>query len=112
MPLSYKSCKTILKQSGTLMPKQTFAWMVHGLTASGALLAFLAFVAIERAEWQLALCWLAAAMIVDAIDGPLARLADTKRNTPRIDGATLDLVVDYLTFVFVRATPGSVPRGK
>lgn len=78
-----------------------FAWMVHALTASGALLAFLAFVAIERGEWRSALCWLAAALIVDGIDGPLARLTDVKRNTPRIDGNTLDLVVDYLTYVFL-----------
>jgi phosphatidylcholine synthase len=85
------------------MQKRTsiFAWMVHGLTASGALLAFLAFVAMEQAEWRLALCWLAAALIVDGIDGPLARLVDVKRNTPRIDGNTLDLVVDYLTYVFL-----------
>ncbi len=85
------------------MQKRTslFAWMVHALTASGALLAFLAFVAMEQAEWRLALCWLAAALVIDGIDGPLARLADVKRNTPRIDGNTLDLVVDYLTYVFL-----------
>ena len=85
------------------MRKQTsiLAWMVHALTASGALLAFLAFVAMERAEWRLALCWLAAALVVDGIDGPLARFVDVKRSIPRIDGATLDLVVDYLTYVFL-----------
>ena len=85
------------------MRKQTsiLAWMVHALTASGAVLAFLAFVAMERAEWRLALCWLVAALIVDGIDGPLARLVDVKRSIPRIDGATLDLVVDYLTYVFL-----------
>jgi phosphatidylcholine synthase len=85
------------------MEKRTsiLAWMVHALTASGALLAFLAFVAMEQAEWRLALCWLAAALIVDGIDGPLARLVDVKRNMPRIDGNTLDLVVDYLTYVFL-----------
>jgi phosphatidylcholine synthase len=75
--------------------------MVHALTASGAVLAFLAFAAMERAEWRSALCWLAVALVVDGIDGPLARLADVKRNTPRIDGNTLDLVVDYLTYVFL-----------
>jgi phosphatidylcholine synthase len=82
-------------------PTSILAWMVHALTAGGAVLAFLAFEAMERTEWRLALCWLAAALIVDGIDGPLARLVDVKRNTPRIDGNTLDLVVDYLTYVFL-----------
>jgi phosphatidylcholine synthase len=99
------------------MRKRTsiFAWMVHALTASGALLAFLAFVAMEQAEWRLALCWLAAALIVDGIDGPLARIVDVKRNTPRIDGNTLDLVVDYLTYVFLPTIfiyrAGLIPAG-
>jgi phosphatidylcholine synthase len=79
------------------------AWTIHALTASGAVLAFLAFIAIEQERWRLALLWLAAALIVDGIDGPLARWAGVTRLVPRIDGATLDLVVDYLTYVFVPA---------
>ena len=77
------------------------AWAVHVLTASGAVLAFLAFLAVEQDRWRLALLWLAGALIVDGIDGPLARWAGVVRRTPRINGATLDLVVDYLTYVFV-----------
>ncbi|HWA89476.1 MAG TPA: CDP-alcohol phosphatidyltransferase family protein [Rhizomicrobium sp.] len=79
------------------------AWAVHALTASGAVLAFLAVVALEQDRWRLALLWLAAALIVDGVDGPLARWAGVTRRTPGIDGATLDLVVDYLTYVFVPA---------
>lgn len=79
------------------------AWTIHALTASGAVLAFLAFLAVEQERWRLALLWLAAALIVDGIDGPLARWAGVVRRTPGIDGATLDLVVDYLTYVFVPA---------
>ncbi len=79
------------------------AWSVHALTASGAVLAFLAFLAVEQGRWRLALLWLAAALVVDGIDGPLARWAGVTRRTPGIDGATLDLVVDYLTYVFVPA---------
>src|SRR5882724_5201786 len=77
------------------------AWAIHVLTASGAVLAFLAFVAVEQERWRLALVWLAGALIVDGIDGPLARWAGVLRRTPGINGATLDLVVDYLTYVFV-----------
>ncbi|HEY4940113.1 MAG TPA: CDP-alcohol phosphatidyltransferase family protein [Rhizomicrobium sp.] len=79
------------------------AWAIHALTASGAVLAFLALLAVEQERWRLALLWLGAALIVDGIDGPLARWAGVVRRTPGIDGATLDLVVDYLTYVFVPA---------
>ncbi len=77
------------------------AWAVHVLTASGAVFAFLAFLAVEQGLWRLALLWLAGALIVDGIDGPLARWASVVRRTPGINGAILDLVVDYLTYVFV-----------
>ncbi len=79
------------------------AWAIHALTASGAVLAFLALLAVEAGAFRLALLWLAAALVVDGIDGPLARLAGVKEKNPEIDGATLDLVVDYLTYVFVPA---------
>lgn len=94
----------------TLTPEQRqskpaiVAWAVHVLTASGAVLAFLALLAVEQERWRLALLWLACALIVDGIDGPLARWAVVVRGTPGINGATLDLVVDYLTYVFVPAT--------
>jgi phosphatidylcholine synthase len=78
-----------------------FAWMVHALTASSALLAFLALVAIEREAWRSALLWIFAALVLDGIDGTLARLARVKINAARIDGDALDLIVDYLTYVFV-----------
>jgi phosphatidylcholine synthase len=77
------------------------AWAIHVLTASGAVLAFLAFLAVEQERWRLALLWLGAALIVDGIDGPLARWIGVTRRTPGINGAILDLVVDYLTYVFV-----------
>jgi phosphatidylcholine synthase len=83
--------------------KPALGWAIHALTASGAVLAFLAFLAVEGGQFRLALWWLAAALVVDGVDGPLARWAGVKERTPAIDGATLDLVVDYLTYVFVPA---------
>ena len=47
--------------------------------------------------------WLGLALIVDGIDGPLARQVDTKRNAANWDGVILDLVIDYLTYVFIPA---------
>jgi phosphatidylcholine synthase len=77
--------------------------MVHAVTASGAVLAFLALTAIYQKDWALALIWLLVALAVDGIDGSLARLARVKERAPRIDGETLDLVIDYLNYVFVPA---------
>ena len=47
--------------------------------------------------------WLGLALIVDGIDGPLARKVDTKKNAANWDGVILDLVIDYLTYVFIPA---------
>jgi phosphatidylcholine synthase len=84
-------------------PFRIVAWGVHLLTASGAVLAFLAFIALEQSRPRLALLWLGAALIVDGIDGSLARWARVTERTPAINGVILDLVVDYLTYVFVPA---------
>ena len=83
------------------MTGRAFAWLVHGLTASGAVFAFLALLAIEAQDWPLALMWLAAALFIDTFDGTLARWAHVKTRAPRIDGDTLDLIIDYLNYVFV-----------
>jgi phosphatidylcholine synthase len=79
------------------------AWAVHLLTASGAALAMLALAATARDDEQLAFVLLFAALAVDGIDGTLARRWRVKDVEPRIDGDSLDLVVDYLTYVFVPA---------
>lgn len=79
------------------------AWLVHLLTASGAVFALLALEAVGRDEWRLALAWLLVALAVDGVDGTLARKFHVKTRLPRIDGAVLDLVIDYLTYVFVPA---------
>jgi phosphatidylcholine synthase len=77
------------------------AWLVHLFTASGAVLAFLAVVALERHDLRGAFAFLFVAVLVDAADGWLARRAQVAARTPFIDGPRLDDLVDYLTFVFV-----------
>jgi len=79
------------------------AWAAHGLTASGIVLGLLALLAVDQGDWRAAVYWLAAALIIDGIDGPLARWAQVSKVTPDIDGNILDLVVDYLTYVLVPA---------
>jgi phosphatidylcholine synthase len=76
---------------------------VHILTAIGAVLALLALRAAHQADWQMMFVWLGVALIVDAIDGPLARLFDVKAVLPRFSGERLDLIVDYLTYVAIPA---------
>ncbi len=82
-------------------PNVAGAWLVHAFTASSAVLAILSLSEIFDRDWSAALLWLLAALAVDGIDGTLARWAHVKTRAPRIDGETLDLVVDYLTYVFV-----------
>ena len=77
--------------------------LVHILTASGAALAFLALLAAIRGRWSEMFAWLGVALVVDAADGPLARRFKVAETLPRWSGETLDLVVDFLTYVFVPA---------
>lgn len=79
------------------------AWAVHALTASGLVLALLAIEAVGRGDWRVALLWLLAAIVIDGVDGTLARAVRVDERLPRIDGSVLDLIVDYLTYVFVPA---------
>lgn len=51
------------------------ASLVHVLTASGAALALMALLAAANGTWQEMFIWLGLALIVDGIDGPLARAA-------------------------------------
>ena len=85
------------------MTVQQKALFVHLLTASGAVFAMLAMLAAVEAKWSLMFLWLVVAFFVDGIDGPLARHYDTKTNAASFDGQLLDLIIDYLTYVFVPA---------
>jgi phosphatidylcholine synthase len=79
------------------------AFAVHMLTACGAALCLLALLAAISANWSRMFVWLGLALIIDAVDGTLARRWSVKELLPRWSGDTLDLVVDYLAYVFVPA---------
>ena len=72
-------------------------------TATGAVLAMLAMLAAVDQKWDLMFLWLVVAFFVDGIDGPLARKYDVKKYAPQIDGVLLDMIIDYLTYVFIPA---------
>src|SRR5215207_1762446 len=79
-------------------PSQTFAWLVHFYTATGALAAFFGTLAAIDGQYRDSFLWMIAATLVDASDGVLARLGRVKDVLPGFDGARLDDIVDYLTF--------------
>jgi phosphatidylcholine synthase len=76
-------------------------YFVHAYTASGVGCGWLALVAAIHGDARASLLWLGAATLIDATDGALARLADVARHAPRIDGARLDDIVDYVSYVVV-----------
>ncbi|MGB0798578.1 MAG: CDP-alcohol phosphatidyltransferase family protein [Planktomarina sp.] len=85
------------------MDIRTKALAVHLLTATGAVFAMLALLAAVKGQWDIMFVWLVVAFFVDGIDGPLARRYEVTKNAPMFDGVLLDLVIDYLTYVFIPA---------
>jgi len=78
-------------------------WLVHLYTASSVVCGFLALTRIFYDRYRDAFFWLAVAVLIDATDGVLARRADVASRLPRFNGAKLDDIVDYVTYVFVPA---------
>ena len=85
------------------MTPRAKALAVHLFTASGAVFAMLAMLAAIDAKWDLMFLWLVVAFVVDGIDGPLARRYHVKKHAAEFDGVLLDLIIDYLTYVFIPA---------
>lgn len=79
------------------------ALSVHLFTATGAVIAMLAMLAAADKKWDVMFLWLVVALIVDGIDGPLARRYDVKTHAKHWDGALMDMIIDYLNYVFVPA---------
>ena len=76
---------------------------MHIFTAMGAGIALIALLEAVREHWAAMFAWLGVALIVDALDGPIARRLDVMRLQPDWSGEVLDLVVDFVTYVFVPA---------
>jgi phosphatidylcholine synthase len=80
-----------------------FAWAVHCLTASGAVIGVLALIAAGQGEFSRAALLMLAALAIDSVDGSLARASRVAEVVPGIDGRRLDDLVDYLNYVIVPA---------
>lgn len=91
------------------------AYIAHFYTALGAPLALYAILALSGGNYRSVFIVLAAATFIDTTDGWLARRLRVKDVLPGFDGARLDDIVDYLTYVFVPALlmvhAGLLPRG-
>jgi phosphatidylcholine synthase len=94
---------------------QARAFAVHILTASGAALAFLALLAATEKRWSCMFALLGVALLIDGVDGSLARRYRVATVLPRWSGDALDFVVDFVTYVFVPAfaivASGLLPGG-
>ncbi|HUA32032.1 MAG TPA: CDP-alcohol phosphatidyltransferase family protein [Candidatus Binataceae bacterium] len=102
------------------VPKQRmltiFAWGVHLYTGLGAALGFLALYFAAEGDFRNSFIAMGVATFIDSSDGPLARLLNVKLRTPSFDGALLDNIVDYLTYVaapvFLMIEAGIIPDDK
>ena len=91
------------------------AWCVHIFTMSGAVAGFMALLNITNNDPRDAIWWLILALIIDGVDGSLARKFKVTEHLPDVDGATIDNIVDYFTYVIIPAYYiwwfGLVPEG-
>ncbi|MDX9975114.1 MAG: hypothetical protein RBU21_19160 [FCB group bacterium] len=91
-----------MKKTSTALQRAA-AWGVHLFTAFGGVAGLMAALAVDRGEWMICFAWLGVAVLIDAVDGTLARLARVKEVAPNLDGDLLDNLVDFITYVFVPA---------
>jgi phosphatidylcholine synthase len=77
------------------------AWAVHVLTASGVIVGFVGLNSVIDGHARAAILWLVGALLLDGIDGPIARKLDVRNRIPTLDGNSLDLIIDYFTCTIV-----------
>ena len=77
------------------------AWAVHALTASGVLVGFVGLQSVIGGHPRAAILWLIGALLLDGVDGPIARKLDVQSRVPTLNGNSLDLIIDYFTCTIV-----------
>jgi len=81
--------------------RKLLAWGVHIFTASGVIVGLLALVSVVNGDYRAALLWLFVAVLIDTVDGTLARIIQVKQVLPDVDGRMLDYVIDFTNDVIV-----------
>jgi len=85
------------------LTERLFAWSVHLLTASGVIAAFFSIVAIAEQRWATAMWWLIITLIIDGVDGTLARKFRVKEVLPDFEGHVVDNIIDFATYALIPA---------
>src|SRR6185503_7392560 len=98
---SLRPTPRVMTEDGMLIRVRAFA--VHIFTAAGTALALAALLYAARREWPAMFLCLGVALIIDGLDGTIARWLKVAEALPRWSGDVLDLVVDFVTYVFVPA---------
>lgn len=89
------------ESQGYSLGRRVLAWGVHAFTMTGVLWALLAALAVFDGSIRLMWLWLGCALLVDGLDGSMARKVGVKKVIRWFDGTVLDYIVDYLTWTFV-----------
>lgn len=79
------------------------AWAIHIFTSTGIMAGFFALLSVLDGSPRAALAWMLVAMVIDGLDGPIARRFDVGTVLPNVDGNALDLMIDYVTCVVTPA---------
>src|SRR3954454_18969810 len=77
------------------------AWLVHALSTMGVIVGYAGLSAVVDGDPRAAILWLVAALLLDGVDGPIARKLDVKSRIPTLNGNSLDLIIDYFTCTIV-----------
>ena len=77
------------------------SWCIHLLTCSGLVAGFLSLINVFENNQAGAFLWLGVALIIDAIDGSLARKFEVANNVKNIDGKMLDSVIDFFNYIII-----------
>ena len=80
-----------------------FCWTLHLLTSFGIICSFFALKNIIDGEIFKAFMWLGLGLLIDGIDGTIARFLKVSVKLPHIDGQMLDSIIDYINYIFIPA---------
>lgn len=83
------------------MRKVVAGYLIHSITAFGAIAGLISLEQFINGNFRSGLLWLIICQLIDGFDGPIARKIDIHLHATRFDGHILDLVVDYVTCVMV-----------
>lgn len=89
-----------MKSNFTIIQK-ALAWSVHIFTSLGLVAGFMAILSIQEQNWRATMLWLILALIIDGVDGSLARLFNVKEVLPYMDGKVIDYVIDFATYAII-----------